>query len=338
MKLKPISEQTLVITGASSGIGLATARAAAGKGARVVLAARSEPALRETVEEMRSHGAEAYYRVVDVSDFPAVRALADWASSELGGFDTWVNNAAVSIYGPIEAVPVEDARRLFDVNYWGMVHGALAALPHLRERGGALVNVGSIVSDRAIPLQGHYSASKHAVKAFTDALRLELEKDGVPVSVSLVKPGAIATPYPEHARNYMEVEPTNPPPLYDPRVVSAAILECATRPIRDLVVGGGGALNAALGKVAPKLADRYMRATLFEGQQKEEEPSAPFRRDALYDAAGAGHERGRYEERVRRRSAYTTARLHPLATMLTAGAVALIATGALRMLGESGHE
>lgn len=333
IKLKPVAEQTIVITGASSGIGLATARAAAERGASVVLAARGEESLRETVEEMRSHGADAHYRVVDVADFRGMLELAEWVAAERGGFDTWVNNAAVSIYGEIEKVPVEDARRLFDVNYWGMVHGSLAALPWLHERGGALVNVGSVVGERAVPLQGHYCASKHAVKGFTDALRMELEKADAPVSVTLIKPGSIATPYPEHARNYLEGEPTNPSPLYDPRIVAAAILEAAARPIRDLVVGGGGAFSAGLGKLAPRLADRVMAATMFDAQQQPQK-SAFTRPDALYTAGEGGREYGTYEQRtIRHRSSYTGMRLHPVATMLTAGALALIATGAIHLLG-----
>ena len=202
--LKPIREQVIVVTGASSGIGLATAREAARQGARVVLAARDETALQRIVAEIRAEGGEAVYCVADVANHQEVHAIADVALQAFGGFDTWVNNAAVSIYGRIDEVPLEDARRLFDTNYWGMVHGCHAALPHLRMHGGALINVGSIVSDRAIPLQGHYSASKHAVKGFTDALRMELEHDGAPVSVSLVKPASIDTPFTEHARNLMD--------------------------------------------------------------------------------------------------------------------------------------
>ena len=336
IKLKALAEQTIVITGASSGIGLATARRAAHQGARVLLAARNEQSLRETVEELRSHGAQAHYRVVDVADFEAIEQLAEWARAELGGFDTWVNNAGVSMYGEITGVPLADARRLFDTNYWGVVHGSLAALPVLRERGGALINVGSVVGERAMPLQGHYSASKHAVKGFTDALRMELEKAEAPVSVTLIKPGAIATPYPEHARNYMDVEPTNPPPLYDPQVVAQAILACAEKPVRDMVVGAGGAITAGLGKLAPRTTDRVMERTLFD-QQRTDEPTSIARPDSLYGSAEAGRELGSYDgAHIMRRSAYTSARLHPLATLLTAGALALLATGGVRLLARGG--
>ena len=133
----------------------------------------------------------------------------------------------MSIYGPIADVPLADARRLFETNYWGVVHGSLAAVAQLRERGGALINVGSVLSDTTMPLQGHYSASKHAVKGFTDALRIELAEEGAPVAVVLVKPSAIDTPYPEHAGNHLGVAPKHQAPVYAPDVVAAAILDAA---------------------------------------------------------------------------------------------------------------
>ena len=122
-------------------------------------------------------------------------------------------HAAVAIYGRIEDVSLEDARRLFETNYWGVVNGSLAALPHLRQSGGALINIGSVLSETGYPLQGHYAASKHAVKGFTDSLRLELEKEDAPVVVTLIQPAAIDTPYPEHARNYLATEPQHVPPV-----------------------------------------------------------------------------------------------------------------------------
>ncbi len=312
--LKPVERQTIVITGATSGIGLATARLAASRGAAVVLTARDEDGLRKLAEEIRAGGGRAAYAAADVADFAALQAVADLAVRDFGGFDTWVNNAGVSIYGRIEDVPVEDARRLFDTNYWGVVNGSKVAVTHLRRTGGALVNVGSTLSDRAIPLQGHYSASKHAVRAFTDALRMELEKDGAPVSVSLVKPSGIDTPYPEHASNYMDVEPTLPPPVYAPSVVARTILECAERPVRDVYVGAGGKMIGMLENV-PGIADRVMTATMFDLQRKADTPTPPDRPDALH-APMPGRERGGYDGHVMKSSAYTTATLHPVATML----------------------
>jgi NAD(P)-dependent dehydrogenase (short-subunit alcohol dehydrogenase family) len=162
----------------------------------------------------------------DVADEQALRRLAEIAVERFGGFDTWVNSAGVSIYGPLMEVSVEDMRRLFETNFWGVVHGSRIAVEHLRQRTGVLINIGSTLSDRAIPLRGMYCASKHAVKGFTDALRIELEQQQAPISVTLIKPGAIDTPYTEHAKNYLDEETKHPPPVYAPRVVSEAILYC----------------------------------------------------------------------------------------------------------------
>jgi short-subunit dehydrogenase len=319
VKLKRIEDQVVVITGASSGIGLATAKMAAERGARVVLAARDADGLASARVEIEGAGGRAITVISDVAVFEDVRAIARRAIEAFGGFDTWINNAGLSIYGPIEEVPVEDARRLFDVNYWGIVHGSLTAVSHLKDHGGAVINLGSVTSDRAIPLQGHYSASKHAVKAFTDALRMEIETEGAPVSITLIKPGAIDTPFPEHARNYMEAEPKHPAPVYDPSVVAEAILFCAEQARRDQIVGGGGKMTAAMHNV-PRVADRYMRATMFQGQ-KAKRPSRRKREDSLYEPQGGGRERGNYPGTVRQRSFYTISSMHRVATMLSAAAV-----------------
>src|SRR6185503_8376093 len=158
-------------------------------------------------------------------------------------------------------------RRLFDTNYWGVVHGSMIACAHLKTRGGALINVGSVLSDVAIPLQGTYCATKHAVKGYTDALRLELEEEGAPISVTLIKPSAIDTPYTQHAKNLMSVEPQNPPPVYAPDLVAEAILHCAENPERDLYVGGGGKMLVEAGHYAPRLTDKVMEATMSSLQK-----------------------------------------------------------------------
>jgi short-subunit dehydrogenase len=311
MQYKKLSEQVLVITGASSGIGLTTAKMAAKQGARVVLASRDEESLRRAVDEIRAEGGEAVHVVADVANREELETVADRAVESFGGFDTWVNNAGVSIYGRILDVPTEDAHRLFETNYWGVVNGSLVAVPRLLERGGVLINTGSVVSDRAIPLQGHYSASKHAVKAFTDALRMELEEEDAPVAVVLIKPAAIDTPYPEHAKNYMEAEPTLPPPVYAPEEVARTILACAERPKREVTVGGGGTLLGVMGKVAPRLGDKYMEATQFSGQ-KLDRPADPDRPDALWEPnRGSGREHGDYPGHVMQSSLYTRATLNP---------------------------
>src|SRR5688572_10570445 len=196
---------------------------AAKRGAKLVLVARTEAALCSLVEELRATGAEAIYVKADVGVENDVKAVRDAACIEFGGFDTWVNNAAVSIYGKVADVPIEDHRRLFETNYWGVVYGSLIAADHFARKGGAIINVGSTLSDRAIPIQGAYCASKHAVKGFTDALRMELEHDQSPVSVTLIKPATINTPYPRHAKNLLPSDPALAAPVHPPSIVAEAI-------------------------------------------------------------------------------------------------------------------
>jgi short-subunit dehydrogenase len=311
MKLKKLSDQVIVITGASSGIGLVTARMAAKRGARLVLNARNEPALRIVSDEINAHGGQSCYVAGDVARFEDVQQIAEAAICQFGGFDTWVNNAGVSIYGPVLDQPLEDHRRLFETNYWGVVHGSLVACAHLRKRGGALINIGSVLSDIAIPIQGTYCASKHAVKGYTDALRLELEEEGAPISVTLIKPSTIDTPYVHHAKNLMAVEPQNPPPVYAPEPVAEAILHAAEYQERDVYVGGGGRILVAAGNHAPRLTDKVLEAAMFD-VQKSDRPRPNNRQDSLHSPAEDGAERGGYPGHVAESSVYTKAALHPL--------------------------
>ena len=325
LKLKKLKDQTIVITGASSGIGLATARMAARAGARVLLTSRNEQDLRRVTQEITGRGGRASFTVADVADPEAMVRVAEAAVRQFGGLDTWVNNAGVSIYGKLTEVPLEDKRRLFDTNFWGVVHGCRAAVKHLQEGGGAIINIGSIVSDRAVPLQGMYSASKHAVKGYTDALRMELEHDGLPIAVSLVKPSAIDTPYLEHARNYMDEAPNFPPPVYDPELVARAILRCAERPMREVTVGGGGRMLTTAARVAPRTMDRYMEATMFSQQRDPDRTAAQH--DSLYAPSRDGLARGPYSGYVKKSSVYTSAMLSDVTRVLpfVAAGVALAA-------------
>ena len=310
MKLKPLEQQVLVVTGATSGIGLAVARAAARRGAGVVLVGRDEDAVRGTTREIGSLGPRALGIAGDVANVEEVQRIVTETEAAFGGFDTWVNNAGIAVYGRLTEVALEDQRRLFDVNYWGVVHGSLAAVRHLRHHGpGAVINIGSVESDRSFPLNGAYAASKHAVKAFTDALRMEVEEASLAISVSLVKPGSIDTPLFAHARSVMAYEPAPPPPVYAPEEVAHAVLRCAERPTRQVTVGGAGRLLTFSSAVAPRLTDWAMERTLFRAQQGAPAPGG--RPGNLYTPQEPHVERGSYPGRVLSRSAYTRAVLSP---------------------------
>ena len=309
LKLKKLSEQVIVITGASSGIGLVTARMAAKRGARLVLNARNADALERVCDEINERGEQAVPVAGDVGLFDDVHKIANEAIRRFGVFDTWVNNAGVSIYGRMLDQSLEDQRRLFDTNYWGVVHGSMVACAHLRNEGGALINVGSVLSDVAVPIQGTYCATKHAVKGYTNALRLELEEEGAPISVTLIKPSTIDTPYVHHAKSLMPVEPMNPPPVYAPEPVAEAILHCAEHPERDVFVGGAGKVLAEAGHYAPRLTDKLLEAAMFDMQQSDRPNN---RRDSLYSPSKDGKERGGYPGHVAESSVYTKATLHPM--------------------------
>ena len=319
MKLKPLSEQVVVITGASSGIGLATARLAAKRGAKVVLAARTRDALTQAVDEIRQAGGEAAFVVADVGVRAQVEKIASAAIERFGGFDSWVNNAGVGIWGRVGEVSEADMRRLFDTNFWGVVHGSEVALQHLRERGGALINIGSVESDRAFPLQGIYSASKHAVKGFTDALRMEVEAGGLPVSVTLIKPASIGTPMPQHVKDQTGREPRFPPPIYEPVEVAATILMAAERPTRDAFVGGASRMLSSLGHRAPRVADWIGEKFLLPAQIGREPPTPT---DNLREGRSEAKVHGGHQGSAIRPSVYSKAARHPLTTLAIAGAAA----------------
>ena len=322
MKLKSLSKQVIVITGASSGIGLATAKMAAKAGAKLVLASRNDEALARLEKEINDEGGQAVHVVADVAKREEVERIAQTALARFGGFDTWVNDAGVDILGRLEEVSEEDHRRLMDTNFWGVVNGSLVAVKHLKANGGALINVGSVESDVAIPLQGMYSASKHAVKGFTDALRIELQDDKAPVSVTLIKPWAIGTPLREHIKNYFDREATLPPPVYQPEEVAHAILHAAAHCRRDLYIGSVSRLSVAMNRPAPRIGDWFSRKIMYRTQLRDEPKWS--NEDNLHAAGRDGNVRGEWKDRTLRPSLYTRMMIHPMAaTMIVAGAAAI---------------
>lgn len=328
-KLKPLSEQVIVITGASSGIGLATALNAARQGAQLVLASRNAQALDEAQRKIEDMGGTAVSIVADVGREEEVRSIAQLAIDSFGGFDTWVNNAGVSIIGKLEDVSDEDNRRLFDTNFWGIVYGSQIAAEHLKGKTGAIINLGSMLSDVAVPLQGMYSASKHAVKGFTDSFRHELEAEGADISVTLIKPGAIATPFFSHAKNYMHQEPKAPPPVYAPGEVAYAILHAAQHPVRDVNVGGSVPLISTMNAISPRLTDWINEKFMIRAQLSDKPKTR--HKDNLHTSGHDGEIYGK-DKTYALGSLYTRASLHPVATTIAATALGLIA---YRYLGRS---
>jgi short-subunit dehydrogenase len=329
--LKPLSEQVVVLTGASSGIGRATAIELGRRGASVVLAARNEEALRAAARELEAAGGRAHVVVTDVADSAQVFRLAEDAAAHFGRIDTWVNNAAVSEYGTVEEVSLEEIERIVAVNLLGTIYGIKAALPHLRRAGGgAIVNVGSVLSDRAVPLQSTYCATKHAVKGFTEAVRMELEHERAGIHLTLIQPAVINTPYYNHARTRMSVEPRAMFPVYEPLLVAEAILYAAAHPVRDIVVGDGGKLLTVLQRISPPLLDRLMLANgaAFKLQQKDEPPRPGDNLFAPMNEAGATT--GEYTHRSTNFSPFTRhLEPYPNRKRLLLAAVAL---GALSLL------
>lgn len=323
--LKEIKEQVIVITGASSGIGLVTARMAAAKGAKLVLAARNENALEKLTAELKEQGTSVVYVKADVGKEQEVKKIAETALETFGGFDTWVNNAGVTIYGYALDVSIEDMKRMHDTNYWGVVYGTRIAINHFKERGnaGALINVGSLFGDRGTLIQSTYAPSKFAVHGWTESIRMEAEKEQIPVSITLIHPGRIDTPYAEHARSYLDKQPTHKGMIYPPDAVAEAILFAAENPMRDIYVGSQAKLLNLLGTLLPRFTDRLMEKWIPPTQYKDQ-PSNSREKSNLYQPGYGLHERGINQGWIRSRSMYVKMSKHPILTAAAAVSIGII--------------
>lgn len=330
IRLKPISEQTIVITGASSGIGLITAKMASDHGAQVILVSRSAESLEPIAKEIRDEGGSADYVEADVGKREEMEHVVDTVAARHGGFDTWVNNAGVGAYSRLEDLSDRDHHRLFDTNYWGVVYGTLEALKHLKSRGGAIINVGSISSELPAPILSAYTASKFAVKGFTDSLRLELMHDKLPVSLTLIQPSGIHTPFGEHALNTMDARSQVPSPVYHPKLVARAIIRSAESPRRDVMIGESGLLQISLIRHLPRLGD-YLLSKLFYRTALAKD--LPRRKSAaLHDPGRPGDILGDQESTIHAISPYTEGQINPRLTaaglmvsgLLIAGACTLV--------------
>lgn len=274
MQLKPIYQQVVAVVGASSGIGRETALQFAARGAKVVISARSKEGLETLVEEIRSRGGEAIAIPADVSNFEQVQAIADKAVEQYGRLDTWVHAAATGVLARFDQITPEEFQRVIDVNLMGQVYGAMAALPHLKREGrGALIHISSMEGRRSLPLQSPYCAAKHGIEGFLESLRVELQHEGIPISVTSVKPAVVNTPYYNKVRTKLGVKPTGIPPYYEPSLVADAILYVAENPTRDFIVGDVAKVLDLLQRLSPELVDALLLLIGFQGQRTNDPKS-----------------------------------------------------------------
>jgi short-subunit dehydrogenase len=333
--MRPLSDQVVVVTGASQGIGRTTALELARRGARVVVAARNQEALDRLVSEMQRLGGEAEAVVADVSEYADVERIGQRARQRFGRVDTWVNNAAVSAYATVEQLTAEEMERIIHVNLLGQMYGSKVASGLLQAAGGGtIINVGSALSDRAIPLQAAYVASKHGVAGFSEALRLELKREHPGIDVVLILPSSINTPLFNWARSKLGVQPMPVPPVYHPRAVAAAICHAAEHGGREIVVGGWGKLLTLGQWLSPSLLDRYMLqgGRAFK-QQETKEPDD--RRDNLFEAStGPGATTGEFGDGAKPDSVYTQLfELHPFRKRAAVAAMVIASLLFVRRIG-----
>lgn len=271
MQLKPINQQVVSVVGASSGIGRETALQFARRGAKVVVSARGETKLKSLVEHIRNFGGEAISVVADVAEFDQVKAIADKTVDTYGRLDTWVHVPAIGLFATFDNTTPEEFKHVIDVNLMGQVYGAMAALPHLKREGrGALMHISSMEGRRSLPYQSAYSAAKHGVEGFVEAMRVELQHEKIPISVTSVKPAVINTPFWNNGKTKLGVKPSGIPPYYDPRLVVDAILYAAENPTRDLLVGDVAKVLDLLQRLSPSLVDSLLLLVGFQLQRTSE--------------------------------------------------------------------
>lgn len=305
--------QVVVVTGASAGVGRATARAFAERGQRVALLARGRAGLEGTAKDVRLAGGTPLVVPVDVADPERIEQAAERIEAELGAIDIWVNNAMTTVFAPVAEITADEFRRTTEVTYLGAVWGTMAALRRMRARGsGVIVQVGSALAYRAIPLQAPYCGAKHALRGFTDALRCELLHEGSRVRITMVHLPALNTPQFSWCRTKLPNHPQPVPPIFQPEVAARAIVWAAQNPRRELWVGWPTIKAIAGNKIAPGLIDRYLARTGYESQQTND-PVPPDRRDDLFIPVDEERDfgaRGVFDRRSRDSSLIVTATLH----------------------------
>ena len=319
--------EVVVITGASAGVGRATARAFARRGSRIGLIARGHERLESTRREVWDLGGVGLVLPADVADAEAVESAASLAEEELGPIDVWVNNAMASVFSPVHTMAPSEYRRVTEVTYLGTVHGTLAALRRMRPRDrGVVVQVGSALAYRSIPLQSAYCAAKHAVNGFTDSLRTELIHDRSSVRVTTVHLPAINTPQFGWVRSRLPRAARPVPPIFQPETAAEAIVWASEHTPRELVVGAS-AQAAVLGqRLAPALMDRLMARMAWEGQMTDE-PADQHPDNLWRPAPGTQGAHGEFDEVARSRSPDTWLATHPWLMRVGVAAAAAAVTG-----------
>ncbi len=322
----------VVVTGASAGVGRATALEFARRGWDVAILARNLPRLETVAELIRREGVRALPLVADVADFAAVANAANRVEQELGPIDVWVNNAMATAFAPVAEITPQEVRRATEVTYLGQVHGMMAALSHMRPRNrGAIINVGSALAYRAIPLQSVYCAAKFAVRGFTDSLRSELIHDQCKISLVMVHLPAINTPQFDWALNKLERRTQPVPPIFQPEVPARAIAFAAEHPHRREIWVGFSTVKAIVGNaLMPGLLDRYLAKAGYNGQltDEPEPPDAPANLFATVDGEFGAH--GRFDDRARGHSWEMFTSRHR--NTVAAGLVGLLVIGAAGLL------
>jgi NAD(P)-dependent dehydrogenase (short-subunit alcohol dehydrogenase family) len=332
---KRLSEQVVVVTGASSGLGRAVARSAAERGARVVVTARSAEALDNCVRELQAFGAQALAVPADHAVEDEVHQVVERAFERFGRIDTVVASAFVSVFGEFEQLEMDELRRVLDVNFLGRIYLLQAALPHLKETRGTFIDVNSALAYRGIPLQAPYCATKAALRGFLESVRVEQRKHETGVDICVVLPGAINTPHFDRVRQKIGYQPQPVPPIYQPEPFAEAVLHCAEHPVRELPVGWGAQKLLWGQKLAPRVADWVLVRTGWQGQHTGE-PKPVGAPDNLFETLpGDPGAHGRFDDGARDSTLWTSLRLR---RWLVGGAVAAAGGVVAGLSQRNGHQ